>query len=354
MTHPFYDQDLCHFGDGGAALVLLDQTLLPAEERYVALHSAEEVADAIARLRVRGAPLIGIAAAMGLCVAVQQAGRCDAFAAAKACIGAARPTAVNLSWALARMERTYDAYLQAAARQGAAPRVEELLPLLRAEALRIKSEDEQTCAAIGRHGSRLISPGMGVLTHCNAGHLATARYGTALAPLYWAQRQGKAPQVYADETRPLLQGARLTAYELQRSGVAVTLLCDNMAATVMSQGRVQMVLTGCDRVARNGDVANKIGTYGVAVLARHFGIPFYVCGPMSSMDPHTATGADIVIEQRPAEEVTTQWYRHPMAPQGCRVMNPAFDVTPHDLITAYITEHGVLQASDLFAARDNS
>lgn len=343
VTHPFYDKDICHFSEDGSSLEVLDQNLLPAEEHYISLRTAQEVAEAIQKLRVRGAPLIGIAAAMGLCVALQQAGTCAAFQEIKHIIGNSRPTAVNLSWALTRMEKVHQRYMQSTGSL-----LEEELPLLRTEALKIKDEDVQTCAAIGRYGSALITSNMGVLTHCNAGHLATGRYGTALAPIYWAQRQGKNPKVFADETRPLLQGARLTAYELQHSGVDVTLLCESMTATVMSQGKVQMVLVGCDRVARNGDTANKIGTYGVAVLAKHFGIPFYVCGPLSSFDALTPTGNDIVIEQRPAGEVTSLWYRQPMAPQDCKVLNPAFDVTPHDLITAYITEHGVLHSNEVF------
>ncbi len=345
LSLPFYERDICYFSPNGASLLLLDQTLLPAEERYIAVQSAEQVAEAIYKLRVRGAPLIGIAAAMGLCVALQKAGDIAAFAVAKQTIGSSRPTAVNLAWALQRMETVYLRYLQTPAPHS----LSTLLPLLREEALLIKREEAQRCEAIGTYGSALITPGMGILTHCNAGALATGSYGTATAPIYFAHRQGKAPQVFADETRPLLQGARLTAYELQRSGVDITLLCDNMAASLMNSGKVQMMLVGCDRVARNGDTANKIGTYGVAVLAHHFGIPVYVCGPTSSMDGTALTGHDIVIEQRPAGEVSSLWYRHPMAPQGCKVMNPSFDVTPHELITGYITERGILQAHELFA-----
>ncbi len=341
---PFYHRELCRFSADGATLLLLDQTLLPAQERYIGVQSAAQVADAIYRLRVRGAPLIGIAAAMGLCVALQHEGDLSAFATVQRTIGAARPTAVNLAWALQRMERRYRQYLLTPPPHS----LTALLPLLRAEALLLLREEQQRCRAIGEYGSRLITPGMGILTHCNAGALATGGLGTATAPIYVAQQQGKRPHVYADETRPLLQGARLTAYELQRSGVAVTLLCDNMAATLLAGGDVQLVLVGCDRVARNGDTANKIGTYGLAVLAHHFGIPFYVCGPSSTLDAATATGRDIVVEQRPAGEVTTAWYRHPMAPQGCAVLNPSFDVTPHHLITGYITERGIRQAHNLF------
>lgn len=322
-TH-FFDTDICHFSADCGALVVLDQTLLPTEERYVALRTSAEVAEAIQKLRVRGAPLIGIAAAMGLCVALKNG---ESFAAAKAVILASRPTAVNLSWALERMQRCYD-------RCGT-------IEALQAEALLIKSEDAATCEAIGRYGKTLIADGMGVLTHCNAGHLATGRYGTALAPIYSALADGRNFRVYADETRPLLQGARLTAYELLRSGADVTLICDNMAASLMAQGKVDIVFVGCDRVAANGDTANKIGTLGVAVLARHFGIPFYVCGPTSTFDSSCPSGSDIVIEQRNGSEVTSLHYARPMAPDGVKTCNPAFDVTPHELITGYITEHGI-------------
>lgn len=336
---PLIDTDICRLSDDGASLIVLDQTLLPNEETFIALHTADEVAAAIRRLQVRGAPLIGIAAAMGLYVALRNSSPAtveelhSSMATAKNIIGNARPTAVNLMWALNRMEQT----LQRCASQSVA----EVLQALRHEAVSIKEEDIATCSAIGTYGNTLIADGMGVLTHCNAGHLATGRYGTALAPIYAAHHCGKQFKVYADETRPLLQGARLTAYELMRSGVDVTLLCDNMAASLMAHGKVQLVLVGCDRVAANGDVANKIGTLGVAVLAHHYGIPFYVCGPRSTFDPQCATGADIVIEQRSDGEVTTAWYRQPMAPSACKVYNPSFDITPHSLITGYITELGI-------------
>lgn len=329
---PFFDLDICHWSADGTALEILDQTLLPLEERFVQLHSAADVAEAIAKLRVRGAPAIGIAAAMGLCVAVAQG---EDFATALHTIGQARPTAVNLSWALRRMERRW-----LSADDGLR------LDALRREAEAIKAEDRASCEAIGSVGANLIKEGMGVLTHCNAGHLATGGLGTALAPLYVAHREGRHFKVYADETRPLLQGARLTAYELHRSGLDVTLACDNMAAWLLSSGRVQLIFVGCDRVAANGDVANKVGTYGLAVLAHHFGVPFYVCGPLSSFDRRCATGADITIEHRSADEVRSLWYARPMAPD-CPVVNPAFDVTDHRLVTGYITERGLLTADAL-------
>ena len=324
------DWDICYFSDGGHSLTVLDQTLLPTEERYVELRSADEVADAIARLVVRGAPLIGIAAAMGLCVAVANG---EDFEEARRTIGAARPTAVNLSWALERMARANSELRNL----NFELRVEQL----REEALKIKDEDAETCHKIGQFGRGLIKDGMGVLTHCNAGHLATGHYGTALAPIYAAAEEGKQFRVYADETRPLLQGARLTAYELVKNGIDTTLICDNMAASLMAAGKIDIVFVGCDRVAANGDTANKIGTLGVAVLAKHFGIPFYVCGPQSTFDSRCATGADIVIEQRRSEEITTMHYAKPMAPKGVNTYNPSFDVTPHELITGYITENGI-------------
>lgn len=333
-----YQHPICSFSDTDDALVVLDQTLLPNEERYIALRDAEAVAEAIKKLRVRGAPLIGIAAAMGLYVSVKNdvakgADFRESFCRCKQVIGSSRPTAVNLSWALTRMERQLNQHPDLT--------VEESLRLMSSESLAIQRQEEETCTAIGRYGSQLITDGMGILTHCNAGELATGHYGTALAPIYSAHEQGKNIHVYSDETRPLLQGARLTAYELTRHGIPTTLICDNMAATVMSQGRVQMVLVGCDRVAANGDTANKIGTHGVAILAKHFGIPFYVCGPRSTFDPHCATGRDIVIEERDPEEVRSAWYARPMAPKECKTFNPAFDVTPHELITGYITEEGI-------------
>ncbi|MCR4811032.1 MAG: S-methyl-5-thioribose-1-phosphate isomerase [Bacteroidales bacterium] len=324
--------DICYFSDGGQMLTVLDQTLLPTEERYVGLRSADEVADAIARLVVRGAPLIGIAAAMGLCVAVTNG---EDFEEAKHKIGTSRPTAVNLSWALERMA-TVEAGLSGLT-------FESRIARLREEALRIKDEDAETCHKIGEYGRGLINEGMGVLTHCNAGHLATGHYGTALAPIYAAAEEGKHFRVYADETRPLLQGARLTAYELERGGVDTTLICDNMAASLMAQGKIDIVFVGCDRVAANGDTANKIGTLGVAVLAKHFGVPFYVCGPQSTFDKRCKSGKEIVIEERRGEEITIMHYLKPMAPKGVKAYNPSFDVTPRELITGYITESGIIE-----------
>jgi methylthioribose-1-phosphate isomerase len=325
--------------DARGVLLVLDQTLLPNTTRYLELRTKEEVWEAIRELRVRGAPAIGIAAAYGTYLAVRDSSATSYAALAAEARAAAdylatsRPTAVNLFWALDRMKRR----LQAEA--GRAPG--EVKTALRAEAEAIRAEDEQVCRRIGEHALALLEKGWGLLTHCNAGTIATARYGTALAPMYLGQERGYGFHVYADETRPLLQGARLTAWELQAAGVDVTVLCDNMASFVMKQGRIQAVLVGCDRVAANGDTANKIGTSGVAILARHYGIPFYVCAPTSTLDLDCSSGADIHIEERAAEEVTEKWYARRMAPAGVKVLNPAFDVTDAALITGIVTENGV-------------
>ncbi|WP_432775070.1 S-methyl-5-thioribose-1-phosphate isomerase [Brevibacillus gelatini] len=327
-------------------LVLLDQTRLPVETIYLHLTTAEEVWGAIRRLEVRGAPAIGMAAAYGLYLGIrdseaqtyeqfwQELNRQADY------LGTSRPTAVNLFWALdrikARVEKEKDAALSIA----------ELKAAVLNEALAIQAEDAEVCRTIGEHLLTLLQDGMGVLTHCNPGALATAAYGTATAPFYLAKERGWDLKVYADETRPVLQGARLTAYELQRAGIDVTLICDNMAAMVMAQGKVQAVVVGTDRVAANGDVANKIGTYGVAVLAKAHGIPFYVAAPLSSVDLATPTGADIPIEERSAEEITHGLGKQ-VAPDGIKVYNPAFDVTPAKYITAIVTETGIFKPEEI-------
>lgn len=335
------------------SLVILDQTQLPAREVFLKIDKEEELTDAILRLKVRGAPAIGVAAAAGLyvCFARTLAKVTSArlmqteFLALIDRIRASRPTAVNLSWALDRMTALFKQWITGKNEITPAG-FQEIKTLLRAEAVRIKEEDMEMCKQIARHGVELISPGSRILTHCNAGHLAVSRYGTALAPIYLAQACGLNPKVYADETRPLLQGARLTAYELMKFGVDTTLLCDNMAASLMSQGMIDMIMVGCDRIAANGDVANKIGTCGLAVLAHYYKIPFYVLGPTSTFDPHTPTGKEIVIEQRDASEVTDLHYVHRMAPEHVGVYNPAFDITPAALVTAYVTEKGVFCKPD--------
>ncbi len=322
-------------------LVILDQTQLPLRTVYLSLTKQNDIRQAIYRLQVRGAPAIGVAAAIGIYLAAKdiQADTYDAFCqqfrAAKDHLASARPTAVNLQWALERMERVVQLH--------AACPPSSIIPALKQEALRIQQEDTDVCRAIGEHGLSLLHDGDGILTHCNAGQLATTRYGTALAPIHLGHERGYYFHVYADETRPLLQGARLTAYELQANGIPVTLLCDNMASQVMKNGWVQAILVGCDRVAANGDCCNKIGTSGVAILARHYGIPFYVCAPTSTIDFSLSHGGQIPIEQRPPEEVTTLWYQHSMAPQGIDVYNPAFDVTEHDLVSAIVTEYGIVR-----------
>ncbi|RXZ84181.1 S-methyl-5-thioribose-1-phosphate isomerase [Paenibacillaceae bacterium] len=324
----------------GDLVELLDQRLLPEEIVYLKLTDSEGIWEAIRHLKVRGAPAIGIAAAFGVVLGSRSAeSRSDWLAAVKQhaeYLATSRPTAVNLFWALDRMTAKAD---QLAVSDLT---VDQCKTELLEEALAIRSEDEETCRSIGEHALSLFSDGMGVLTHCNAGGLATAKYGTALAPFYVAQERGISLKVFADETRPVLQGARLTAFELQQAGVDVTLICDNMAGMVMSKGWINAVIVGTDRVAANGDVANKIGTYSVAVLARAHGIPFYVACPISTIDLNTATGAEIPIEERPAEEITEGFGKR-TAPQGIKVFNPAFDVTPHEYVTAIITEKGIIK-----------
>jgi methylthioribose-1-phosphate isomerase len=328
----------------GDTLRLLDQTRLPIETIYLSLTKAEEVWAAIRHLQVRGAPAIGMAAAYGLYLGIRdsQAENHTAFGEElnkqADYLATSRPTAVNLFWALDRVKERVQ-------REGAKP-VAELKAAVLDEALAIQREDEAVCRQIGEHLLTLLEDGMGILTHCNPGALATAAYGTATAPLYLAKERGWNLKVYADETRPVLQGARLTAYELQQAGIDVTLICDNMAAMVMAQGKVQAVIVGTDRVAANGDVANKIGTYGVAVLAHAHNIPFYVAAPLSSIDLDTPTGAEIPIEERPAEEITHGLGKQ-VAPDGIKVYNPAFDVTPARYITAIVTENGIYKPEEI-------
>jgi methylthioribose-1-phosphate isomerase len=326
-------------GDSDGFVRLIDQTQLPTMLTYRDCRTVEEVWEAIRALRVRGAPAIGVAAAMGVVVGVQTCGDPAHYAErlreVTAYLRTSRPTAVNLFWALDRMERCFER----ACRQGS-PR--DWAHRLLAEARAIEDEDRRMCRAIGAAGASLITDGQGVLTHCNAGGLATADYGTALAVMFAAAEQGRHFHVYADETRPLLQGARLTAWELSQAGIPVTLICDSMAAQVMKEGRVQLVVVGADRIAANGDTANKIGTYGVALLARAHGIPFYVAAPSSTFDLSLPTGDGIPIEQRDPREITHGFGRQ-TAPDGVAVYNPAFDVTPHPLIAGIITEKGLIQ-----------
>jgi methylthioribose-1-phosphate isomerase len=322
-------------------LEMIDQTLLPVEFRLIDCRNAETVWEAIKMLRVRGAPAIGISAAYGVCVGIQSALGApeDEFFArldeVTTYLAGSRPTAVNLFWALDRMKRKASSLREQKSSS-------EIGQALLEEAKAIHEEDRQMCRAIGRHGAELLTDGMGVLTHCNAGGLATADYGTALAVFFAAAESGKTLHVYADETRPLLQGARLTTWELQQRGIDVTLICDSMAAQVMREGRIQAVVTGADRIAGNGDAANKIGTYGVAQLAAAHEIPFYVAAPSSTFDLSLAGGDQIPIEERDPREITHGFGRQ-TAPDGVKVYNPAFDVTPARLIEALICEKGVIK-----------
>ena len=336
------DYETVDFDEQTDELVIIDQTKLPGKTEIIRLKTAQEIWNAIYLLQVRGAPAIGVAAAFGMYILANQIEETaydkfyEKFIEQKEYINSSRPTAVNLSWALNRMDRLCQSMSDKT--------VAEIKEALKAEAKEIKAEDIRVCKAIGEYGLSLVKPGDGILTHCNAGQLATCKYGTATAPIYLGHEKGYNFKVYADETRPLLQGARLTAYELHSAGVDVTLLCDNMCATVMKNGWINAVFVGCDRVAANGDAANKIGTSGVATIAKHYGVPVYICAPTSTIDMNTPTGAEIKIEQRPAEEVTEMWYKERMAPEGVKVFNPAFDVTDHELIAGIVTEYGIATA----------
>ncbi len=333
------------------ALDIIDQTLLPGTIRRIELRTKEEIWEAIKKLRVRGAPAIGVSAAYGLALLASgvKSDDYDGFYKEvkeyKDYLASSRPTAVNLFWALNRMERTLI--------DSKDKPVAEIKEILFAEADKIREEDVQISRNIGEIGFKILKDlkkdgePVGIETHCNAGTLATAKYGTATAPMYIALEKGwkgSDMHVYCDETRPLLQGARLTAFELHQSGITTTVQCDNMASLLQSQGKVQVIFVGCDRVAKNGDAANKIGTSLLAICAKHYGIPFYVCAPSSTIDLETPTGKEIPIEMRDAEEVTEMWYKERMSPEGVDVFNPAFDVVDHDLITGIITEKGLCTA----------
>ena len=329
-----------HLSEKGDSIVILDQRLLPNRLVYRELKTAEEIYDAIKTLAVRGAPAIGICAGYGMYVlSLQTDGEdMDAFRASMEQNGeyliSSRPTAVNLSWAVRRM-------LGVIGKNGEKS-VPEIRELLLRESLAIHDEDIEMCFWISEYGLSLVKPGDGILTHCNAGPLATSKYGTAIGPMLLGKERGIDFKVFSDETRPLLQGARLTSFELQRAGVDVTLICDNMASLVMKNGWVQACFVGCDRIAANGDFANKIGTSGVAILAKHYGIPFYSLGPTSTIDMNCPTGADIRIEQRDPDEIRTMWYKEPMALPEVKCYNPAFDVTDHSLLTAIVTDRGIV------------
>lgn len=337
------DYETVELIDEISALRIIDQTLLPNEVKIIDLTEIEDIWDAIYLLKVRGAPAIGVAAGFAIYLAAKKTPDSKSFdefyaefVKAKEYINSSRPTAVNLSWALNRMDETVV--------KNKDKSISEIKGILKAESIKIKEEDTAMCKAIGEYGLSLVKKGDGLLTHCNAGQLATSKYGTATAPMYLGHERGYDFKVYCDETRPLLQGARLTAYELSSAGLDVTLQCDNMVSSLMREGKINAVFVGCDRVAANGDAANKIGTSGVAIIAKHYGIPFYVCAPSSTIDMNIATGADIVIEQRKPDEVAEMWYEKRMAPDNINIYNPAFDVTDNELITAIVTEKGVIRA----------
>ena len=327
----------------GDVVVMIDQRKLPAQEVYVRCRTAPEVARAIKTMVIRGAPAIGVAAAWGLAVGMRRstATGTQKFAAEfqKTCelMAATRPTAVNLFWAIERMKRCFGAAVQAG------DSVEQLKDRLDREAQQIHDEDLASCRAMGAFGAEVVPADAHILTHCNAGALATAGYGTALGVIRGAVEAGKTVAVFADETRPFLQGARLTAWELVRDGIDTTIITDNMSASLMGQGKVNFVVVGADRIAANGDTANKVGTYGVAVLAREHHIPFYVAAPLSTIDLRTPDGAHIPIEERNAREVTHVGPSR-VAPVGAKIWNPAFDVTPHRFIAGIITERGIFRA----------
>ncbi len=350
------DYETVSLGEDNATLVIIDQTQLPYNVELLNLKTQQEVWNAIYLLQVRGAPAIGVAAAYGIYLGAReiQAETYDdfyrQFVEKKEYLASARPTAVNLFWALDRMEGVVKSNIDKS--------VAEIKQLLLDEANEMKAEDIRVCSNIGDFGLSVIKDGYGILTHCNAGQLATVKYGTALSPIYKGIEKGYKFKVFTDETRPLLQGARLSAFELHSSGVDTTVICDNMASIVMKNGWVQTVFVGADRIAANGDAANKIGTSGVAILAKHYGIPFYVCAPLSTFDLNCETGEDIRIEERPDEEVTEMWYKERMAPEGVKVYNPAFDVTDNKNITGIITEYGIATApfeesiKEMFRRRD--
>ena len=337
----YKETDPVRLNEGNDGIIIIDQTRLPNEVVYKTIRELKDMYDAILKLEVRGAPCIGVFA--GYCMAVLSRNAqilpydayCEEMHRYAQKLNSSRPTAVNLSWALKRQEKI----IKAATGMSTV----DITQMLTDEAVRIHEEDIEMCLAISEYGLSLLHDGDGILTHCNAGPLATTRYGTGLGPVILGKERGYTFHVYSDETRPLLQGARLTAYEMVNAGVDETVICDNMASLVMKQGRIQAVLVGCDRIASNGDAANKIGTSGAAIIAAYYGIPFYVLGPRSTIDMACGTGDDISIEMRDPEEISTMWYRRPMAPKGAKGFNPSFDVTDHSLISAIITDRGILR-----------
>ena len=327
--------------DDGAAVVIIDQTLLPKETKHLVLQSAEQLHEAIFMLRVRGAPAIGIFAAYALFVLAQQTKLSD-YVAFRAevkkhadYLNTSRPTAVNLSAQLHRMEKLVDSMADKS--------VPQIIAAMKNEAIKIQDEDVQMCKAISEYGLTLIEDGFGIMTQCNAGPLATSLYGTGLGPILMGHERGFNLRAYICETRPLLQGSRLTAYELSKVGVDCTLICDNMASIAMKEGKINAVFAGCDRVAKNGDTANKIGTSGLAILAKYYNIPFYILGPSTTLDVNSKTGADIEIELRAPEEIKEMFFEKQIAPKDIKCYNPSFDITDSTLITAIITEKGIFR-----------
>lgn len=323
---------------GRSAVRIIDQTLLPNVERFIEIDNADDAYEAIKRLQVRGAPAIGVFTSLILAVIANKIEKSDyksfreEFFSISSYLNSSRPTAVNLSWACKEMETVVEKSIDV-------PKIKELLF---ERANEIMEEDVKASIAIGKFGQKLIKDGYGILTHCNAGMLATVEYGTATAPIYMAKESGiSGLRIYCDETRPLLQGARLTSYELAREGLDVTVLCDNMANSLMREKKVDIIFVGADRIAQNGDVANKIGTASLAVNAAYYKIPFYVCAPSSTFDKNCKSGTDIEIEYRDEFEITTLWYNEPMVPKGVKAYNPAFDITDHSLITGIISESGI-------------
>ena len=332
--------DNVYLSQDGKSVIIIDQRQLPNELVELTLSTAQEMYDAIKSLAVRGAPAIGICAGYSIyCLAQQiEAETFEEFypqlKKASDYLNSSRPTAVNLSWALNRIDTMVNLNKEKS--------VAEIVDLIGEEAVKIQQEDIAMCKAISEYGLSLLKEGDGVLTHCNAGPLATSRYGTAIGPMLMAKEKGVDIKVFADETRPLLQGARLTSYELQKAGVDVTLICDNMASMVMKNGWVQACFVGCDRIAANGDFANKIGTSGVAILAKHYGIPVYTLGPSSTIDLNCPDGDAIEIELRDPSEIRSKFYEKPMALEEVKCFNPAFDVTDHTLLSGIVTEKGII------------
>lgn len=341
MDRSILDFETVTYDEKDNALAILDQTKIPNVVEMLHLTDIKDIWEAINLLKVRGAPAIGVAAAIGLYVVADRyetEDKADFIRRVKAdkeYLASSRPTAVNLFWALDRMGKVVDT--------NAEKSIAEIKEAMKEEALGIREEDIEMCRAIAEYGLELLKEGSGILTHCNAGQLATVKYGTALGPMHLGREKGMNFRVYTDETRPLLQGGRLSSFEMHAAGVDTTVICDNMASQVMKNGWVDIVFVGADRIAANGDACNKIGTSGVAILANYYNIPFYVLAPTSTIDMSIEKGEDIPIEQRPEEEITTMWYEHRMVVDGVKAYNPAFDFTNHELIAGIITEHGILR-----------